>query len=88
MSINNFYFARQINDKWYGWDEMAETWQEPGKPIQLRLSEADATADSIEELEQMLDERGMGFVEYGITTQPYLPKDGTPIEVIEDDKSV
>lgn len=84
MSANNFYFAKQIHDKWYGWDEMAEAWGDHDKdhPVRLHLVKADAVADSLTELERQLDDRGIGYSEYGITTQPYLPKDGTPIEVV------
>ncbi len=81
MSANNFYFAKQIEDKWYGWDEMAETWQDEGEPVKLHLVRA-TVADSLQELEQKLDNEGLGYSEYGLTTQPYLPKDGTPIEVV------
>lgn len=81
MSANNFYFAKEINGKWYGWDEMAETWQEYGKPVKLHLVHA-TTADSLQELESKLNDKGLGYSKYGITTQPYLPKDGTPIEVV------
>lgn len=81
MSANNFYFAKEIDGKWYGWDEMAESWKEPGKPIKLHLVRA-VVADSIKELEDKLDERGLGYSEYGLTTHPFLPKDGTPIEVV------
>lgn len=81
MSANNFYFAKEIDGKWFGWDEMAETWQEPGKPVKLHLCRA-TTAGSLHELENKLDEQGLGYSEYGLTTHPYLPKDGTPIEVV------
>lgn len=81
MSANNFYFAKEIDGKWYGWHEMAETWQEPGESIKLHLVNA-TVAGSLKELELKLDLEGIGYSEYGITTHPYLPKDGTPIEVV------
>jgi hypothetical protein len=83
MSANNFYFAKEIDGKWYGWDEMAEAWgdHDENNPVKLHLVRA-VVADSIEELEHKLDDRGIGYSEYGITTHPYLPKDGTPIEVV------
>ncbi len=83
MSANNFYFAYQIGNKWYGWDAMAEAWGDHNadNPVELHFVSAEC-ADSIQELEKKLDERGIGYSEYGITTQPYLPKDGTPIKVI------
>lgn len=83
MSANNFYFAHQIGDTWYGWDEMAEAWgdHDENNPVKLHLVRA-VSANSLQELEQKLDERGIGYSEYGLTTQPYLPKDGTPIEVV------
>lgn len=84
MSANNFYFAHQIGDQWYGWDEMAEAWGDhgPENPVKLHLVRADATASSLPELESKLNDKGLGYAEYGLTTQPYLPKDGTPIEVV------
>lgn len=82
MSANNFYFAHQVDDTWYGWDEMAEeSAADNGKRV-LSLIHADAMAKSLPELEEELDKRGLGYSEYGITTKPYLPKDGTPIEII------
>jgi hypothetical protein len=81
MSANNFYFAKEIDGKWYGWCENAETWKEYGEPVQVSLSTA-TQAETLSELESKLDERWW-YCEYGLTTQPYLPKDGTPIEVIE-----
>jgi len=81
MSANNFYFAQQIGNKWYGWDEMAETWQDEGKPVKLHLVNA-VEAESLQELEDKLQAGGLGYAEYGITTQPFLPKDGTPIEIV------
>lgn len=83
MSANNFYFAKEIDGKWYGWDEMAEAWgdHDEKNPVKFHLVRA-TTADSLQELEQKLDEQGLGYSEYGLTTQPYLPKDGTPIEVV------
>lgn len=83
MSANNFYFARKIGDKWYGWDEMAEASMMDTSGRVLNIKSADAEADTIEELEHKLDERGLGYAEYGLTTSPYLPKDGTPIEVVQ-----
>jgi len=82
MSANNFYFAHQIDDTWYGWDLMAEAWGDHGidNPVKVHLVRA-VTANSIHELENKLDEQGL-YCEYGLTTQPYLPKDGTPIEVV------
>jgi hypothetical protein len=84
MSANNFYFAKEINGKWYGWDEMAEDWGNHSKenPVKLHIMNASAVADSLYKLEGLLDEQGIGYAEYGLTTQPYLPKDGTPIEVV------
>lgn len=82
MSANNFYFAKEIDGKWYGWDEMAESWEEPGEPVQLRIQDA-VQADSVYDLVEKLDDKGLGYSEYGLTLSPFLPKDGTPIEVVE-----
>lgn len=84
MSANNFYFAHKEGDTWYGWDAMAEAWGDHGenKPVKFHLVKADATAPTIQELERKLDEQGLGYSEYGLTTSPRLPKDGTPIEVV------
>lgn len=83
MSANNFYFAHQVGNKWYGWDEMAEAWGDHNEknPVKLHLVHA-TVADTLQELERKLDEQGIGYSEYGLTIQPYLPKDGTPIEVV------
>ena len=86
MSANNFYFAHKQGKKWYGWDEMAEAWgdHDEHNPVVLHTKNADATGRTVRVLENALDMRGLGYAEYGLTTQPYLPKDGTPIKVIED----
>lgn len=83
MSANNMQFAKEIDGKWYGWDIMAEAWGDHGidNPVKLSLENA-TTADSIMELEEKLNEDSILTAEYGITTQPYLIKDGTPIEVV------
>lgn len=77
MSANNMCFAKEIDGKWYGWKITAEQsvvdegWRE--------LSKSNAkVADTIGDLEDML-----GYSEYGLTTRPYLAKDGYPIKVVE-----
>lgn len=82
MSANNFYFAKEIDGKWYGWEDMAEESVVDDGVRTMSIKRADATADTLQELERKLDEI-CWYCEYGLTTQPYLPKDGTPIEVIE-----
>ncbi len=69
-------FAKEIDGKWYGWNEMAEESMVDIKHVRkVKLSNA-VVADSLQELEEKI-----GWSEYGITTQPYLAKDGIPIEV-------
>ena len=76
-------FAKEIDGKWYGWDIMAEAWgdHDEKNPVKLHLVHAEV-ADTIQELEEKLNDNGLGYAEYGMTTQPYLAKDGTPIEVV------
>lgn len=81
MSANNMYFAKQIDDMWYGWELNAEQSMEETS-VKLRLEDA-LTAPTLQELEEVLDKR-WGYTEYGLTTQPYLAKDGFPIEVLND----
>ena len=83
MSANNFYFITQSGKKFYGFDLMAEDWGEHDEkhPIKLKLSEADVVADSAQEVEEQLNDKG--YAEYGATFAAYLPKDGTPIKVVK-----
>ena len=83
MSANNVYYATKIGKMYYGWDIMAEAWgdHDDDHPIKLHLVHAEI-ADSVTDLQSKLNDAGIGYAEYGITFQPYLPKDGTPIEVV------
>lgn len=87
MSVNNVWIAKEYKGKWYGWDEMAE---EDGNDAMdggvrtLLYQTAIAEADSLQELETELEKRSyLGYAEYGLTTQPFLPKDGTPIKFLD-----
>lgn len=98
MSANNVWYAKKVGDKWYGWDLVAEeTVGDEGDNARLvvpkirvnnprgHYDSAIASADSLEELEiALIEDSPLGYAEYGLTTQPYLPKDGTPIKVIEN----
>ena len=87
MSANNVWVAKEYNGKWYGWDEMAEEHMgdaEDGHVRKLLYQTAIAEADSLRELKTELGKRGyLGYAEYGLTTQPFLPKDGTPIKFVD-----
>lgn len=88
MSANNCFIAKEYNGKWYGWDEMAEENGNDAMDGGVRIlmyQTAIAKADSLQELELELEEHGyLGYAEYGLTTQPYLPKDGTPIKFVDN----
>ena len=88
MSANNCFIAKEHNGRWYGWDEMAEKHMgdvEDGHVRKLLYQTAIAEADSLQELETELEKCGyLGYAEYGLTTQPFLPKDGTPIKFVDN----
>lgn len=79
MSANNQYFAAEIGPKWHGWMLMAESWLDEGESVEVDPADA-IVADDINDLEEALDEI-WGYAEYGITTRPFLVKDGTPITI-------
>ncbi len=87
MSANNVWIAKEYEGKWYGWDEMAEENGDDamdGGVRTLLYQTAIAEANSLQELEKELEKRGyLGYAEYGLTTQPFLPKDGTPIKFLD-----
>lgn len=98
MSANNVWYAKKVGNKWFGWDLNAEESVGDQKTHtrlvipKIRINFTDHTegqyaitsASSLEELEIALTEdSALGYAEYGLTTRPYLPKDGTPIVVIE-----
>jgi len=87
MSANNVWIAKEHNGKWYGWDEMAEENLDDamdGHERKLLYQTAIAEADTLQDLELALTEKGyLGYAEYGITTEPRLPKDGTPIKFLD-----
>ena len=88
MSANNVWIGKEHNGKFYGWDEMAEMNMDDAQVGYrvLNYESAMVEADSMEELDKQMQERGyLGYAEYGWDFSGQLPKDGTPIKFIGGD---
>lgn len=95
MSANNCFILYEDDyGNWYGWDEMAEASTVDSPSRKLKLSEAkqgksfDDVYDALRD--DWLDpEYGTVIVDIGKRkTIGWLPKDGTPIRIVDDVKII
>lgn len=81
MSANNMYYAKKIGGTWYGWQTTAEQVVDDSNGVRKLLLCRAEEAKTLPALREQLDAI-YEYAEYGLSTEPYLAKDGTPIEVL------